>query len=41
MKKLLIPFLLILLLQSCVTTYSPYKAANTGGKKCSKPHRIR
>lgn len=29
------------LLQSCVTTYSPYKAANTGGKKCSKPHSVR
>ena len=40
-KRLLGFFLFTLTLASCARTYSPYKAANTGGLKCSKWNRIK
>lgn len=39
--KLLGFFLFTLIMSSCARTYSPYKAANTGGLKCSKWNRIK
>lgn len=42
MKKVIVLALLVALFtSSCTHYYSPYKAANTGGKKCSKRNSIR
>jgi hypothetical protein len=42
MKKVIVFTLLVAFLaSSCTHYYSPYKAANTGGKKCSKRNSIR
>lgn len=40
-KKILGFIAVIILMSSCARTYTPYKAANTGGKHCSKWNRIR
>ena len=40
-KKFVTLFIIVVLLGSCTTTYTPFKAANTGGKTCKKRHMIR
>jgi len=42
MKKVIIPALIIIIfMSSCNNYFTPYKAANTGGKKCSNRNSIR
>lgn len=41
MKKFVTLFVIMVMLVGCTTTYTPYKAANTGGKTCKKRHIIR
>jgi hypothetical protein len=40
-KKLMGFLAVLILMSSCARYYTPYKAANTGGKTCSKWNRIR
>lgn len=40
-KRLLGFFLFTLIMSSCARMYTPYKAANTGGLKCSKWNRVK
>jgi hypothetical protein len=41
MKKLILILTVAALLVSCSRSFTPYKAANTGGKNCRDKHRIR
>lgn len=41
MKKLSLIIVIAALLMSCSHTFTPERAANTGGKTCRDKHRIR
>lgn len=40
-KVILFSLIIIIIFSSCARTFTPYQAANTGGKTCKDRHRIR